>query len=149
RDEIAYLSAFITFQHSRSHALLRSTLERTRAAGMEPFEYFWLFKQIMGHPDALFMFIEPLATSHWIVYRTPDHTFPLPDTPVLIRPTSVMIALSPRLLAEIRLDTHRPEGSWIIKSEISKAKLEEYRHRAIRSTFKELIFADRGLLEEW
>jgi len=28
RDEIAYLSAFVTFQHLRSHALLRSTLER-------------------------------------------------------------------------------------------------------------------------
>ncbi len=149
REQIAHLSAFVTFQYLRSHALLRSALERTSAVGMEAFEYFWLFKQTMGHPDALFMFVEPLATSQWLVYRTADHAFPLPDTPVLIRPTSVMVPLSPRLLAEIRLDTRRPEGCWIVKSGIPKAKLREYRRRAISSTFKELIFDDRGILEEW
>lgn len=149
RDEIAYLSAFIMFQHSRSHALLRSTLERTKAVGMEAFEYFWLFRRIMGNPDALFMFMEPLATSQWLIYRTADHAFPLPDTPVLIRPTSVIVSLSPRLLAEIRLDTHRPEGCWVVKSDIPKGKLGEYRRRAISSTFKELIFGNRSVLEEW
>ncbi len=149
RDELVHLSAFITFQHSRSHGLLRSTLERTRAAGMEPFEYFWVFEQLMRHPESLFIFVEPLITSQWVVYRTADHAFPLPDTPVLIRPASVMVALSPRLLAEIRLDTYRPDASWIIKSGIPNSKFREYRRRAIGSTFKELIFADRALLEEW
>ena len=149
RDEIAHLSAFLTFQHFRSHALLRSTLERVNAAGMEAFEYFWLLKQIMGNTDSLFLFVEPLATSQWILYRMPDHTFPLPDTPVLIRRTNVMIALSPRLLAEIRLDRRVPNGSWVMKTGISRKKLKEYRQRAIGNTFKELIVSNRSILEEW
>ena len=148
-DDISYLAAFVMLQHTRSHAVLRSALERINATGMEAFEYFWLLKHIMSNTKSLFSFIWPLAKSQWLLYRTTDHTFPLPDTPVLIRPMSVMIALSPRLLAEIRLDMYMPNGSCTVKSGIPKRKLNEYRQRAIGSTFKELIFSDRNVLEEW
>jgi hypothetical protein len=148
-DDIAYLAAFVTLQHTRSHAVLRSTLEHINAAGMEAFEYFWLLKHTMSNAESLFRFIWPLAKSQWLLYRTTNHTFPLPDTPVLIRPKSVMVALSPRLLAEIRLDRCVPNGSCTVKSGIPKRKLNEYRQRAIGSTFKELILSDRNVLEEW
>lgn len=147
--EISHLSSFIVFQHFRSHAVLRATLERFKAAKIERFEYYWLLKQAMGNTDFLFARMEPLATSHWIVYRTENHSFPLPDTPVLMAPQNIMIALSPRMLLEIDRSVYRPEGSWVIKDGISRGKANEYQRRAIANTYKEVIFHDPAVLEKW
>lgn len=149
RDEIAHLSSFIVFQHFRSHAVLRAALECCKTAKIERFEYYLLLKQAMGNSDFLFSHSNPLATSHWIVYRTENHCFPLPDTPVLMAPQNIMIALSPRMLLEIDCTIYRPEGSWEIKDGISKGKADEYRCRAIANTYKEVIFHDSVALEKW
>jgi hypothetical protein len=149
REEIGDLSSFIVFQHVRSHANLRAALERFKAAGVERFEYYWFLKQTMGSADVLFALVAPLATSHWTVYRTREHCFPLPDTPVLVKPGNVMIALSPRMLAEIDLAVCRPQGSWTMRDGIPGRKYNEYRRRAIGNTYKEVIFHDPGVLEKW
>jgi len=149
RDEIGDLSSFIVFQHFRSHAILRATIETLRLAGIERFEYFWLLKQAMSSPDLLFELILPLATSQWIIYKTQEHAFPLPDTPVLMDPGNVMIALSPRMLAEVDLGVHKPDGSWVIKTGIPKSKFTEYKRRAIANTYKEIVFHDPVKLEQW
>jgi len=149
REELAFLSGFIIFQRIRSHAIFRSMLEFADLMGIERFEYFWLLKNLLGNPDYLYQLTLPLATSQWLVYKSDVHVLPLPDTPVLIKEGNVMVALSPRLLVEINLNIRDFEGLWIEKEKIPKNKQREYRKRAVENTFKEIIFNDKSILEEW
>jgi len=58
-----------------------------------------------------------------------------------------MVALSPRLLLEIHLD--RQELGCGHRNWIEGEKLAEFRETTINNTFKEIIFSDGKLLEEW
>jgi len=91
--------------------------------------------------------IEKLALSHWQLFRLDRDTFPLSDLAVTMRPGSVMVALSPRLLLEIHLD--RQELGCGHRNWIEGEKLAEFRERTINNTFKEIIFSDGKVLEEW
>jgi len=67
----------------------------------------------------------------------------------MISRDSLMATLSPRLLLEINLDVHRPEGSWRLRDDVPKHKLAEFRRRSIANTFKEIIFHDPQVLQQW
>lgn len=149
RDEITNLSGFAIIQYLRSHAVFRSALGHLNEVGMERFEFFWILKNVLSNPDFLYKMIAPLATSQWTIYRTREHMFPLPDTPALIRPNDLMIALSPRMLAEIDLTIRNPGGSWRETDGIPKSKYWEFRRRTIGNTYKEIVFCDGSVLEEW
>jgi hypothetical protein len=149
RVEIAFLSGFAFIQYLRSHAVFTSALRHLKEAGVERFEFFWMIKNAISDPDFLFPMVVPLAVSRWTIYRTEEHMFPLPDTPVLIKRNNLMIALSPRMLAEIDLTIRTPEGSWRIMDGIPRNKYLEFRRRTIANTYKEIIFSDTAILEEW
>jgi hypothetical protein len=149
RDEIANLSSFIFIQYLRSHAVFTSAIRHLKEVGVERFEFFWLLKNALSDPDFLYGMVVGLATSRWIIYKTNKHMFPLPDTPALIKPNNLMIALSPRMLAEIDLSMRNDEGSWREKDGIPKSKYREFRRRTIANTYKEIVFCDDSVLEEW
>jgi hypothetical protein len=59
-----------------------------------------------------------------------------------------MVALSPRLLLEIRTDTPAPEDAMPTSQKIRNEGLEEYRLRTIGNTFREVI-GEPKQLERW
>ena len=75
------------------------------------------------------------------------YSFPLSDSAISFSPESVMATLSPRHLLEIDLTTESLD-CWHF-NRISTAKLAEYKRRTIGNTFKEIIFGNRAVLEEW
>jgi len=148
-DEIAFLSGFAFIQYLRSHAVFTSALRHLNEVGVERFGFFWMIKNAISDTDFLYRMVLPLVVSRWTIYRTEEHMFPLPDTPVLIKRDNLMIALSPRMLAEIDLTIYNTEGSWRINDGIPKSKYWEFRRRTIANTYKEIIFSDEAVLEEW
>jgi hypothetical protein len=58
-----------------------------------------------------------------------------------------MVTLSPRLLLEINLRVQ--DLGLRHRNSIEPEKLSEFRRRTIDNTFREVIFGDRKLLEEW
>jgi hypothetical protein len=60
-----------------------------------------------------------------------------------------MTVLSPRLLLEINVDVRSPEGHWVVRDEIPKHKLAEFRRRSIANSFNEILFSDSATLQEW
>ena len=58
-----------------------------------------------------------------------------------------MVTLSPRLLLEINLRVQ--DLGLRHRNSIEPEKLSEFRRRTIDNTFREIIFGDRKLLEEW
>jgi hypothetical protein len=146
--EQSFLAAFVYIQALRSHAILNSALQWNAKIGLGKFEYIYLLKWSLADRDFLMQQTGPLIFSKWYLYSTAVDSFPLTDSPVLVNPESVMVALSPRLLLEIRLDqpSHElPET----KDRIEPAKLNEFRQRTIGNTFREIIFGNKALLEQW
>jgi hypothetical protein len=147
--EKAFLASFALVQHLRSHAMMNSLVEFGGAAGRPKFEDLWMLKHFLSNTNSMFGLVLALTSGRWQFYRLEKDTFPLNDTPVLIQQHSAMVAISPRLLLEIdRTDLSR-EDSWISSNYIPKEKLEEFRRRTIGNTFREIIFGNKLLLEEW
>jgi hypothetical protein len=151
RTDRANLACFLVLHEMRNHASMGSFEELFAQAGISKFESLWMMKHNLGNPHFLVGLCAPLTDHPWHFYRTQRDSFPLCDSPILILPQSVIAALSPRLLLEIdrtkRCDgwfnpqTHHPD--------LPAEKLEEFRLRTIRNTFREIIFSDRTCLEAW
>ena len=62
---------------------------------------------------------------------------------------NVMMAMTPRLLAEIDLTVHAPEDEWVVRDGISSSRYREFRRHSIQNTFKDIIFPDAEELENW
>jgi len=148
-QEKTFLAAFVYIQAIRSHAIMNSALEWNTRIGIEKFEYIYLLKWGLANRDLLMQQIGPLIFSKWRLYKTTVDKFPLTDSPVLINPESVMIALSPRLLLEIQLTIPTIDDIAETVEGIDDAKLDEFRQRTIGNTFREIIFSNRKTLEEW
>ena len=117
--------------------------------GMPKWEYFWLLKNAWGNKLFLARAVTALASSQWILYVTENHTFPLCDSPVMVRQNTLMIILSPRILLEINLNEPTPETKWTVRKGINNSKFREFRRRSINNSFKEIIFHNRDELEMW
>jgi hypothetical protein len=143
------LASFLLMQHHRGHGFMNAMVEMSATADVPKFEYFWMFKHSLSNTDLMFKQVLLLTTGRWKFYRLDKETFPLTDTPVLIQPHSVMAALSPRLLLEIDRTDHSCENGWSSANSINPTKLDEFRHRTINNTFREIIFGSKALLEEW
>ena len=147
--EHAFLTDFIWLQYLRSHAVMNATIEQSSKQGIEKFEYFVLLKWGLSNPEYSYAPVYRLGTSQWTLYRTTEDKFPLTDSPILVEPGSIMVALSPRLLVEISLDVPAKKSGWRINKSINKEKLAEFQRRTINNTFREIIFSEGTLLTQW
>ena len=147
--EKALLAGFVIMHWLRSHAIMNSMIEWWNELGMKKFEYFWMLKHSLGNTKQLFSLVMLVAPFRWHYYRVDRDTFPLNDSPVLIGPDSVMVALSPRLLLEIDRTQRQPETTISYSNHVAPEKLEEFRRRTIANTFREIIFGHESLLEQW
>lgn len=140
-DQKTHMACFLVIQFLRSSAILQSSIQISERHGRPKFEYYWWLKQILSHADVLFRLTAPVVFAQWHLYRSAAPVFALPDTPILMKPRSIMVALSPHLLLEV-LATPETEMERCFRHEPAhKSKIREYRRRAIRNTFKELVCA--------
>src|SRR5206468_3911583 len=106
-------------------------------------------KAVLDDHDVLFQHVMTYALGYFKLYKLAKDTFPLNDSPVLLKPKSIMVALSPRLLLEIDRTRNNIPHDCCISNYIEHDKLEEFRRRTIANTFREIIFGTATLLEEW
>lgn len=146
--EKSFLASFVVLQNLRSHSVLNAMIDWHEEIGREKFEHLVTLKWMLGDPHFLFQQVYPLVSSQWNLYISSVHSFPLCDSPILVQPGSAMVALSPRLLLEIRTDTPAPAEAMPIYHESDSQVLEEHRLRTIGNTFREIIGEPRRL-ETW
>lgn len=144
-----FVSVLLIMQAMRSHEFMQAMLASTESAGIAKWEYFWLLKGAWSDRVVLSRAVSPLAMARWTLYRTERDRFPLCDSPVMIGRDSVMVPLSPRLLAEVDFTVASPEDEWIVREGIPNSKFREFRRRAIQNSFKDIIFSDRDELHRW
>jgi hypothetical protein len=147
--EKGHLADFVCLQWLRSHAILNSIVERSINLGFEKFESLIYLWWALSDRDLQLSDVFRLLTTHWTLYRTQIDSFPLTDSPILVQPYGIMLALSPRLLLEISLRVQARGRGWETRDDIDSRKLAEFRRRCIGNTFREIIFSERSLLEEW
>lgn len=144
-----FLTCLLIIHAMRSHEMMQAMLDVTNSLGIAKWEYFWLLKNAWSDQALLVQATMPLACSRWTLYRTDIDRFPLCDSPVMIGEHTLMAVISPRLLLEVDLTLAGREDEWYVKEGISPSKFREFRRRAIKSSFKEIIFSNREELELW
>jgi hypothetical protein len=146
--EKCYLASFVVLQNLRSHSMMNAMIDWQKEIGHQKFEHLVILKWMLSDPHFLFRLVHPLISSQWNLYTSSEHCLPLCDSPILVQPASVMVALSPRLLLDIRTDTPAPEGVMPISRKIDSSTLEEHRLRTVGNTFREII-GEPKQLETW
>ena len=141
------IAHFIVYQRLRSHAILNAMVEAAGRTDRQRFEPFLQMKWAISDHGFMQSTLNPLLFSQWTVYHLYRDTFPLSDSPITLEPGSVMVTLSPRLLLEINLRVQ--DLGLKHRNSIEPETLSEFRRRTIDNTFREIIFGDRKLLEEW
>ena len=147
--EKGILASFVYIQFLRNHAVMNSSLVGSAELGIDKFEYFVLLKWALSDKKFLYQKIGVIGQAPWVFYKTSEDTFPLTDSPILVNSSSVMVALSPRLLLEILHQPTFDTMGWTIREGVTETKLKEFRQRTIGNTFREIIFGNKNLLEEW
>lgn len=145
-EEKAHLGCFVVIQNMRSHAIMNAMIQ-LHEKGYK-FEHFVTLKWMIGDTNFLFSLVYPIVACQWTLFNVDAHLFPLCDSPILINPKSIMVALSPRLLLEIERTIPAREDEWRLLQAIKHRKLEEFRRRTIGNTFREIIGNER-ILKEW
>jgi hypothetical protein len=144
-----FVTCLLIIHALRSHEMMNSMIDFTGFAGIPKWEYFWMLKNALASPIVLARAVTPLALGQWTFYRTPEHRFPLCDSPVMIGSDILMAVLSPRLILEIDLNVPSAEEDWTVRDGIETGKYEQFRLKAINNAFKEIIFSDAEELERW
>lgn len=144
-----FLACALVMHAMRSHELMTGILEEPRPPGMEKWEYLWMLKNAWSDRLSLARAVSPLALGEWTFWRTPQHCFPLPDSPVMIDRDSLLAIISPGLLLKIDLTVSQREDQWNIIEGIPTPTFEEFQRRAIANAFKDIIFSDARALEQW
>jgi len=149
RKEKINIATFIVLHKMRNHSIINSMIEMSNKLGEYRFEYFIWMKYAWSNPDVLYRLVYPLVESQWLFYKTKDHTFPLCDSPIMSKDGNIMVALSPKILLEIDVRIKTSLEKWIERDDIPKVKMDEYKIRTISHSFIEIIFSEKGILEEW
>jgi len=144
-----FLSCFLIIQAMRSYEMMTSMIDLGSSIGMEKFEYFWLLKNAWGNKMILARAVTPIAFSQWTFYRTSENKFPICDSPIMIGQNSLMAILSPRLLLEMVFDSNLTDKKPIIRKNISLNKYKEFQLRVLKNTYKDIVFHDRNVLQNW
>lgn len=143
-----YLASFVVLQNLRSHSMMNAMIDWHEEIGCQKFEHLVTLKWMLSDRHFLLRLVHPLVSSQWNLFTSPEHCLPLCDSPVLVQPAGVMVALSPRLLLEIRTDTPAPKEAMPISQKMDSGRLEEHRLRTIGNTFREVI-GEPKQLEMW
>ena len=146
-EEKAFLGCFIILQLLRSHAIMNSMIEWHKTLEREKFEHFITLKWFLSDIQSLFNVVNPIVMCKWTFYKLKKDVFPLCDSPILVKPNSIMIAISPRLMLEIKPKLPAGEDEWKITHSINSEKLSEFRQRTIGNTFREIIFSNDNALD--
>ena len=144
-----FLTCLLIMHAMRSYEFMSMLVDMTNSEDVDKWEYFWLLKKTWSSQSFLARAVTVPAFSEWTLWRTSDHTFPLCDSPVMMDRDSLMAVLSPRLLLEINLNIRRPEQYWRVCDEVPGHVLAAFRRRSIANSFREIIFHDQAILEEW
>ena len=128
---------------------MNSSIEWSSQNNIEKFEHFILLKWGLSDVNHLFQIAGPMALSEWTLHKTDKNLFPLTDSPILFGSNSIFIALSPRLLLEIFREPALNSDGWTVQNGIDSNKLNEFRILTIGNTFREIIFSEKELLEDW
>jgi hypothetical protein len=144
-----FLTCVLIIHAMRSYEMMTSMLQFADLIGMGKWEYFWLLKNAWANPAILARAVTPLALGEWTLYRTPKHTFPLPDSPIMISTNTLMVVISPRLLLEINLNINNPKNRLSTFQNLSLTKFHEFQLRSINNAFNEIVFHDPVELEKW
>ena len=147
-EEKSYLGCFIVIQQIRSHAIMNALIQFYEGIGEKKFEHFITLKWMLSNVGFLFKLVHPLVTCRWTLFSVADDLFPLCDSPILVNPRSLMIALSPELLLEIDRTIPAREDECLLKRRIRRRKLDEFRRRTIGNTFREII-GNEKILRKW
>lgn len=142
-----YLAHFVIWQHVRCHATMNAMLELHSNMGRQKFESLLDLRRELSNRDVMYRTVLPFAMSSWRLFHVDEDSFPLSDSAISLKPESVMVALSPRHLLEIDRTVQGLE-CWH-HNRISSDKLAEFRRRTIGNTFREIIFSNQAVLEEW
>jgi len=148
-EEKCWLASFVALHFLRCHAIMSSILEWHSTLGIQPFESYVTLKWELSDPDRLAQRIVPVLFQRWILYSLNEDTFPLTDSPILICPAAILVALSPRMLLEIQTNVRGKDDECHVRRSISHSRLAYFRRRTIGNTFREIIFGDKALLERW
>jgi hypothetical protein len=148
-EEKAFLACFIVLQQLRSHAIMNASIQWQEQLGRHKFEHLVTLKWLLSDAELLNRLVSPVAYAHWTLYVAREPSFPLCDSPVLVSPRSIMIALSPTLLLEILPEVPAGEHQWRMDDHVSRVKTDQFRRRTIGNTFREIIFGNGRLLDEW
>jgi len=148
-EQKGFLICHLMLHAMRSYEFMSGSIEWMNSRGMDKWEYFWLLKHTWSDGAFLARAVTIPAFGEWTLWRTSEHVFPLCDSPVLIDQNSLMTVLSPRLLLEINVNVRSSEGHWVVRDEIPKHKLAEFRRRSIANSFREILFSDSATLQDW
>jgi hypothetical protein len=148
-EDKAFLGCFVFLHLLRGHVMMNAMALAHTSAGGSKFEHLMRLRWFLSNPDILNDTIGPLVRSHWTLRATHEPTFPLGDSPILVRDRSVMVPLSPTLLLEILLDVPAGEHQCTHDDFLPHAKLADFTERSFASTFREFIFGTPDLLEAW
>jgi hypothetical protein len=148
-EEKCWLASFVALHFLRSHAILNAILEWHATLGIGRYESFMTLKWDLANQERLTQRIVPILLRRWILYSLDEDAFPLTDSPILIRPANILVALSPRLLLEIQTNVAGREDEWHTRRSIKPGKLADFRKRTIGNTFRDIIFGSADLLERW
>jgi hypothetical protein len=148
-EDKCFLAAAFMIHAMRSYEYMSSAISRISEIGIDKWEYFWQLKNVWSNQQFLTRATIVPALARWTLWRMPNHSFPLCDSPVMIDRDSVMVTLSPRLLLEIDLNVPDPEPSWIVRDGLPDEKFAEFRVRSVDNSFKEIIFHDERILQDW
>lgn len=147
-EEKAHLGCFIVLQHMRSHAIMNAMIQFHEELQEHKFEYFVTLKWMLSDTKSLFSLVYPIVSCRWTLFAVSANLFPLCDSPILVKPHSLMVALSPRLLLEIERTIPAREDEYRLRQTIKRRKLDEFRRRTIGNTFREII-GNEKILKKW
>lgn len=147
-EEKAFLGCFIVLQQMRSHAIMNATIQFHEELQEHKFEHFVTLKWMLSDKQFLFSRVYPLVECRWTLFAVNANMFPLCDSPILVKPHSIMVALSPRLLLEIERTIPGRDNECRLKQTIKRAKIDEFRCRTIGNTFREIIGSET-VLKKW
>jgi hypothetical protein len=147
-QEKAFLGSFVFLQLLRSHAIMNATIQWHAQHDRHKFEHFVTLKWMLSDADSLHAVVAPLVYCHWTLFVAHRPVFPLCDSAILVKPDSIMVALSPMLLLEIRPAIPAGADQWHLDDAITPAKLDEFRRRTIGNTFREII-GPPDILHAW
>ncbi len=143
------LAGVIVLQLLRNAELLKAIGDALVAQGRNRFDLFLALTRFLNDIQFIQQIIPDVAHGRWTFYKTDNDQFPLADSAVMVEADSKMIPLSPRLLLEVQGSDPGLATGYTFCNFVPAAKMEEFRKRTIGNTFKEIIFSNDILLQNW